>query len=102
MGKLNFQQEKITKSPEKGSSIKLVLNKNFEFKEKDKDKEDRQSEPMFKNNYLKGLSKDAKDDNRSDRKMNDFLIRKKVPYHDEKNSVNLFNSVLSSLRKDRK
>jgi hypothetical protein len=34
--------------------------------------------------------------------MSEFLIRKKVPYSDDKNSVNLFNSVLSSLRKDRK
>lgn len=34
--------------------------------------------------------------------MSDFIIRKKNPYGDEKNSVSLFNSVLSSLRKDRK
>jgi hypothetical protein len=56
-------------------------------------------EPIFKNNFLKGL---PKEETRSERKMNDFLIRKKVPYSDEKNSINLFNSVLSSLRKDRK
>ena len=34
--------------------------------------------------------------------MSDFIIRKKIPHSDDKNSVNLFNSVLSSLRKDRK
>lgn len=34
--------------------------------------------------------------------MSDFIIRKKNPYGDEKNTVNLFNSVLSSLRKDKK
>lgn len=34
---------------------------------------------MFKNNFLKGL---AKDDIKSEKKMNDFLIRKRVPYSD--------------------
>lgn len=34
--------------------------------------------------------------------MNDFIIRKKIPYADDKNTINLFNSVLCSLRKDRK
>jgi len=34
--------------------------------------------------------------------MTDFIIRKKNPDGDEKNSLSLFNSVLSSLRKDKK
>ena len=34
--------------------------------------------------------------------MSDFIIRKKNPFGDERNTVSLFNSVLSSLRKERK
>lgn len=34
--------------------------------------------------------------------MTDLIIRKSLPYGEEKNTLNLFNSVLSSLRKDRK
>jgi len=44
----------------------------------------------------------VKEDVKAERKMSEFIIRKKVPYADEKNTVNLFNSVLSSLRRDRK
>ena len=70
--------------------MKLTLTKSQETKE--------DNEPMFKNNFLKGLPKeDCKSERRSD-----FLIRKKIPHADEKNSINLFNSVLSSLRKDKK
>lgn len=76
------------------ATVKIVLNKNYEFKEKE-----REDEPIFKNTFLKGL---PREEPKSERKMSDFIIRKKVPYGDDKNSINLFNSVLSSLRKDKK
>ena len=44
-------EPKKEKNVEKSSSIKMVLNKNFEFKEK----KEEEVEPIFKNNFLKGL-----------------------------------------------
>lgn len=85
------------RSPERGQ-VKVVITKSSEAKES-QESSDKKSEPIFKNNFLKSL---PKEESKTERKMSDFLIRKKVPYHDEKNTINLFNNVLSSLRKDRK
>lgn len=92
--RLNYESEKPNRN-EIGSrsGIKLILNKNYEFKVEEK-------EPVFKNSCLRGF---IKDEIKKDRK-SEFIIRKnnKVSFSDDKNSTNLFKSVLSSLRKDRK
>jgi hypothetical protein len=94
--KLSYESERARQSEKNADkpTIKLVLNKNFEFKEKKEE-----PEPIFKNTFLKNV---GSEEPKSERKMSDFIIRKKNPYGDEKNTINLFNSVLSSLRKDRK
>lgn len=81
------------KQPDR-QTIKIVMNKNYEYKQQEKE-----AQPMFKNTFLKGL---PREESKNQRRMSDFIIRKKVPYSDDKNSINLFNSVLSSLRKDKK
>lgn len=82
----------MVKQPEK-QNIKIVLSRNYEFKEKDEE-----SDTIFKNTFLKGLPKEEA----RDRKMSDLIVRKSMPFAEERNAINLFNSVLSSLRRDRR
>ena len=86
-----YDSERPLKKEDKGakSNVKIVMNKNYE-----------DTETFFKNSCLKNFIKEEKKDRRS----SDFIIRKsnKLNIADDKNSTNLFKSVLSSLRKERK
>lgn len=76
-------------------NIKIILKKNAQEIKREKEREE-EAEPVFRNTCLKGLPRDEK-------KVNEFIIKKtKVQHAEDKNSINLFHSVLSSLRKDRK
>lgn len=72
-----------------------MLNKNYEFKSEE-------PETFFKNSTLKSYIKEEPKKEK-ERRVSDFIIRKsKVNVSEDKNSTNLFKSVLSSLRKDKK
>ena len=59
------------KQPEK-QNIKIVLNRNYEFKEKDMEEGD----TIFKNTFLKGLPKEEE----RERRMSDLIVRKSMPF----------------------
>lgn len=112
-----YSSEKLIKNEDafsKRSTIKLVINKNYETKNEVKQAKEQklikkaqseETESMFKNTWLKGFIKEEGSPIKIQRKSvgSQFIIKKnKVPYSDDKNGANLFKNVLLSLRKDKK